>query len=146
MVEHRTHPVAEPPRVLVEMWACARATQHAAAWIATRPGADDDLRFTRAAGHCGEAADELQRAHPDVYEHADIPTLAAGLDGLPTATATDRLLVAIATGISDLDADEPRLQTRDVLAAAVAGTWLALAHHAISGRLPTSGLTPQPPY
>jgi hypothetical protein len=86
----------------------------------------------------------LHRAYPDIYEHADIPALAAELDGLPTSTAKHRLLGAIATGISDLDVDDPVLQTRDVLAAAAAATWLALAHHAISGRLPSSGSTPPP--
>jgi predicted DNA-binding transcriptional regulator AlpA len=108
MVEHLTHPVTEPSGALAEMRACARATQQAAAWIATRPGADHDLRFSAAAGHGGEAADELHRAHPDIYEHADIPTLAAQLHGLPTSTATDRLLAAIATCIGDLDSTTHR--------------------------------------
>jgi len=52
---------ARPGIGLARLWAVARATQQAAATIAVRPGADNDLRFTTAAGHCGEAADEIQR-------------------------------------------------------------------------------------
>ena len=131
MAEHTT-----PPDALVTLWAAARATQQASAVIAARDGADTDLRFTTAAAHCGEAADELQRLRPDITGAADIPTLADELDGVPTAQASDRLLAAIAAAVTDFDLDDPRLLSVDVLAAGTAANWLAMAHHAISGRLP----------
>jgi hypothetical protein len=131
-----THPTTAPADALAELWACARAAQEAAAAIATRPGADDDLRFTTAAGHCGEAADELHRAHPRITEAADIPALAAQIESLRTAKAADRLLAAIATCIASFNADDPGLRPVDMLAAATAAYWLGLAHHAISGEWP----------
>jgi hypothetical protein len=131
MAEHTT-----PPDALVTLWASARATQQASAAIAARDGADTDLRFTTAAAHCGEAADELQRLRPDIAGAADIPALADELDGVPTAQASDRLVAAIAAATTDFDLDDPRLLPTDVLAAGTAANWLAMAHHAISGRLP----------
>jgi hypothetical protein len=125
-----------PAGALAPLWAMARATQYAAASIATRPGADTDLRCTTAALHCGEAADELQRAHPNIAQLADIPDLATRLEVLETEDATDQLLAAIATALVAVDIDDARLQPDDMLAAATAGTWLALAHHVVSGRLP----------
>ena len=53
--------VNRPTAELARLWADAVALQRAAAAIAVRPSADDDLRLTTAAGHCGEAADEIQR-------------------------------------------------------------------------------------
>jgi hypothetical protein len=104
--------------------------------IATRPGADDDFRFSTAAGHCGEAADELHRAHADIAEIVGIPPLGAHLKDLPTKEATNRLLAAITTFISDFDVGDPRLRPVDMLAAGSAANWLTMAHHAISGQLP----------
>ena len=73
-----------PAASLVGLWADAVALQRAAAAIAVRPGADDDLRFTASAGHCGEAADEIQRAYPNIAQLGDVPALAA--QGEPLAT------------------------------------------------------------
>jgi hypothetical protein len=136
LVDHARFRGQEPSGQLAQLWAGARAAQQAAALIATRPGADDDLRFSTAAGHCGEAADELHRAYADIAEIVDIPPLDAHLKDLPTKEATSRLLVAIATCITNFDVDEPRLRPVDMLVAGTAASWLAMAHHAISGRLP----------
>ncbi|MGH3266305.1 MAG: hypothetical protein ACRDNS_30420 [Trebonia sp.] len=114
----------------------ARATQQAAARIAVRPGADNDLRFTTAAGHCGEAADEIQRLYPHVFTCVAVPTLADDLDRLSTCDAGERLLDTIAGAFGDFDLDSPDLSPRAVLAAGSAASWLALAHHVIGGRLP----------
>jgi hypothetical protein len=125
-----------PAAALSRLWGSARSAQQAAAVLATRAGLDTDLRYSIAAGHCGEAADELQRARPDVAALADIPALAADVQNMTTAAASDRLLAAIATAIADLNVDDPRLLPTDMLAAATAANWLALAHHALSGLLP----------
>jgi len=107
-----------------------------AAELATRRGVDDDLRFTNAAGHCGEAADELHRHRPDIAQAADIPALAERLQRLPAHEAVDRLLTEIAGCINDVDVDDPGLQPLDILVAGAAAYWLAMAHHAISDQLP----------
>lgn len=125
-----------PIDALAQLWATARATQQAAAELATRRGVDDDLRFTNAAGHCGEAADELHRHRPDIAQAADIPALAEHLQRFPAREAADRLLAAVAACINDFDVDEPGLQPLDILAAGAAAYWLAMAHHAISDQLP----------
>src|SRR5450631_2486117 len=88
-------PVAD----LAQLWACARAGQQAAAAIATRAGVDDDLRWTDAAGHFGEAADELQRSRPDVARLADIPPLTAEVHDLPLPEATEVVLASIVAGL-----------------------------------------------
>lgn len=49
--------IKRPAAQLVGLWAATVAFQQAAAPVAVRRGADDDLRFSAAAGHCGEAAD-----------------------------------------------------------------------------------------
>jgi hypothetical protein len=113
----------------------ARAAQQAAARIAVRPGADDDLRFTTAAGHCGEAADEIQRLYPHVFRLVGVPTLADDLDRLSSSDAGERLLDAIAGALGDFDIGGPGLSPRAMLAVGSAASWLALAHHVISGRL-----------
>jgi len=125
-----------PAASLVGLWADAVALQRAAAAIAVRPGADDDLRFTASAGHCGEAADEIQRAYPNIAQLGDVPALAAQGEPLATGEATEHLLAATAAVIHDFDVDDPGLLPTDMLAAASAATWLGLAHYAISGRLP----------
>jgi hypothetical protein len=125
-----------PTAKLARLWAVAVAMQQAAAAIAIRPGADDDLRFTAAAGHCGEAADEIQRAYPDVVRIVAVPALAEQFARLSTMDATKRLLAAIAAVVHDFDLDNPGLAPTDLLAAGSAATWLGLAHHAISDRLP----------
>jgi hypothetical protein len=130
------HSTRRPTDAVAQLWASARATQQAAAELATRPGIDADLRVTNAAGHCGEAADELHRHRPDIAQAADIPALAEHLQRLPAREAADRLLTAIAACINDFDVDEPGLQPLDILAAGVAAYWLAMAHHAISDQLP----------
>lgn len=126
----------QPTASLVALWADAVAVQHAAAAIAARPGADDDLQFTAAAGHCGEAADEIQRCHPNIAQLAEVPAVAAQVEHLATVEATDLLLAAIATAVHDFDVENPGLLPTDLLAAGSAAIWLGLAHHAISGRLP----------
>jgi hypothetical protein len=131
MAEHTT----AAPDAVVDLWASACAAQHAAAVIAARDGVDTDLRFTTAASYCGEAADEIQRARP-VLAGADVAALAADVEGLPTAEASDHLSAAIAASIAAFDLDDPRLLPIDVLAAGAAANWLAMAHHALSGRLP----------
>ena len=131
-VSHLKRPTAK----LAGLWADAVAMQQAAAAIAVRPGADDDLRFTTGAGHCGEAADEIQRAYPDVFRIVTVPPLAAQVEQLVTADATEHLLAAIATVVQDFDVDNPGLLPTDLLAAGSAATSLGLAHHAMTGRLP----------
>jgi hypothetical protein len=128
--------IKRPTGSLVRLWADAVALQHGAAAIAIRPGVDDDLRFTTAAGHCGEAADEIQRAYPDIAQLGDVPALAAQVEHLATGEATEHLLAAIADVIHDFDVDDPGLLPIDMLAAGSAATWLGMAHYAISGRLP----------
>jgi hypothetical protein len=126
----------EPSGELARLWAGARAAQQAAAAIATQPGADDDLRFSTAAGHCGEAADEIQRVYPDIVEFADVPRLAEDIEWLSTVEATEHFLATIAAVVHDFDVDSPGLLSTDMLAAGSAANWLGLAHHRISGRLP----------
>jgi len=125
-----------PTDAVAQLWASARATQQAAAQLAIRRGVDDDLRFTNAAGHCGEAADELHRHRPDIAQAAAIPALAAHLECLPAREAADQLLAAIAACINDFDVDDRGLRPLDMLAASTATYWLAMAHHAISNQLP----------
>ena len=136
MVGGRASNIEWPPSDLAGLWADAVAIQQAAAAIAVRPGVDDDLRFTTAAGHCGEAADEIQRAYPDVVRIVDVPTLATEVERLATMEATDLLLAAITTALVEFDIDSPELTPIDMLAAASVATWLALAHQVMSGRLP----------
>jgi len=128
--------VKRPTASLVGLWADAVALQQAAAAIAVRPGVDDDLRFTTAAGHCGEAADEIHRIYPNIAQLGDVPTLVEDVERLSTAEAAEHLLAATAAVIHDFDVDDPGLRPIDVLAAGSTATWLGLAHHAISGRLP----------
>ena len=125
-----------PTAKLAGLWACAVALQQAAAAIAVRPGVDDDLRFTTAAGHFGEAADEIQRIYPNIAQLGDVPALAAQVEHLATVEATEHLLAATAAVIRDFDVDNPGLLPTDMLTAGSAATWLGLAHYAISGRLP----------
>jgi hypothetical protein len=125
-----------PTAILAALWADAVAVQRAAAAIAIRPGADDDLRFTTAAGHCGEAADEIQRAYPDVLRLVAVPAFAADFARLSTVEATELLLAAIAAAVHDFDVANPGLLPTDALAAGTAAIWLGLAHHAMSGRFP----------
>ena len=125
-------PVAD----LAQLWACARATQQAAAAIATRPDVDADLRWSQAAGHLGEAADELQRSQPDVARLADIPPLAAEVHDLPLPEATEVVLASIVAGLHDFDIDQIGLLPTDLVAAGTAAYWLGMAHHALAGRLP----------
>jgi len=132
--------VKRPTASLVGLWADAVALQQAAAAIAVRPGVDDDLRFTTAAGHFGEAADEIHRIYPNIYPNiaqlGDVPALAAQVEHLATADATEHLLAAVAAVIHDFDVDDPGLLPTDMLTAGSAATWLGLAHYAMSGRLP----------
>jgi hypothetical protein len=128
--------IKRPTASLVRLWADAIAMQQAAAAIAVRPGADDDLRFTTAAGHFGEAADEIHRIYPNIAQLGDVPALAAQVEHFATVEATEHLLAATAAVIHDFDVDNPGLLPIDMLAAGSAATWLGLAHRAISGRLP----------
>jgi hypothetical protein len=125
-----------PTAKLARLWAAAVAMQQAAAAIAIRPGVDDDLWFTTAAGHCGEAADEIQRAYPDVLRLVDVPTLADDIERVSTVEATESLLAAIVAVVHGFDVDDQALLPTDMVAAGSAATWLGLAHYAISGRLP----------
>jgi hypothetical protein len=125
-----------PTAKLARLWADAVAIQRAAAAIAVRPGADDKLRLTTAAGHCGEAADEIQRAYPDVSRIVGVPALVDDFARLSTVETTERVLAAIAAVVHDFDVDNPGLLPTDMLAAGSAATWLGLAHYAMSGRLP----------
>jgi len=128
--------IKRPAASLVGLWSDAVALQQAAAAIAIRPGADDGLRFTTAAGHCGEAADEIHRVYPNIAQLGDVPALAAQVEHLAAVDATDHLLAAIAAVVHDFDVDDPGLLPTDMLAAGAAATWLGLAHYAMSGRLP----------
>jgi len=136
VLRHGASTSKQPTASLVALWAAAIAVQQAAAAIAARPGADDDLQFTAAAGHCGEAADEIQRFHPNIAELAEVTAVASQLEQLATVEATDHLLAAIATAVHDFDVENPGLLPTDMLAAGSAAMWLGLAHHAVSGRLP----------
>jgi hypothetical protein len=128
--------VKRPTASLVGLWSDAVAVQQAVAALAVRPGADDDLQFTAAAGHCGEAADEIHRIYPNIAQLGDVPALAAQVEHLAAVEATDHLLAATAAVIHDFDVDDPGLLPTDMLAAGSAATWLGLAHYAMSGRLP----------
>jgi hypothetical protein len=136
VLRHGASTSTQPTASLVALWAAAIALQQAAAEVAVRPGVDDDLRFTAAAGHYGEAADEIQRVHPNIAQLADVPTAAAQVTHLAPVEATEHLLAAIAAVVHDFDVDNPDLLPTDLLAAGSAAIWLGLAHHAISGRLP----------
>ena len=125
-----------PVAHLGELWAAARAAQQAAAEIATRPDVDNDLGWTHAAGHLGEAADELQRARPEIARFAEIPALAAQIRDLPLPQATDVFLAWIVAGLHDFDVDDTALQPSDLLAAGTAAYWFGMAHHALTGQLP----------
>jgi hypothetical protein len=128
--------IKQPTASVVALWAAAVAVQQAVAAIAIRPGADDGLQFAAAAGHCGEAADEIQRVYPHIAQFAEVPALAAQIARLTTVEATDRLLAGIAGFVHGFDVDNPGLRPTDLLAAGSAAMWLGLAHHAISSRLP----------
>jgi hypothetical protein len=136
VLRHAASTGKRPTASLVALWAAAVAMQQAATAAAIGPGADDDPRFTAAAGHCGEAADEIQRFHPNIAQLADLPALAAQDGHLARVEATDHLLAAIAAAVHDFDVENPDLLPTDLLAAGSAAIWLGLAHHAISGRLP----------
>lgn len=123
-----------PPPAIARLWAFARAGQQVAASIATRPRADDDLRWSTAAGHFGEAADELQRARPDVIG-ADIPPLASELALVSLDQARRTLAAAIGAAFDAVDPYAPALDAREALAVGEAATWLALAQAALVGRL-----------
>jgi hypothetical protein len=125
-----------PTPSVVALWAAAAAMQQAVAALAIRPGVDDDLQFTTAAGHCGEAADDIQRVYRNIAQLADVPVLAPQVAHLATVEATGQLLAAIAAAVRDFDVVNPDLLPTDLLAAGSAAMWLGLAHHAISGRLP----------
>ena len=127
---------AAPVAHLAQLWAAARAAQQAAAEIATRPDVDNDLGWTHAAGHLGEAADELQRARPEIARFAEIPALAAQIRDLPLPEATEVFLAWIVAGLHDFDVDDTALQPSDLLAAGTAAYWFGMAHHALTGQLP----------
>jgi hypothetical protein len=127
---------AVPVAHLVQMWAAACAGQEAAAEIATRPDVDNDLGWTHAAGHLGEAADELQRAYPDIASVVEIPALAARIRDLPLPEATGTFLAWIVAGLHAFDVDDTALQPSDLLAAGTAAYWFGMAHHALTGQLP----------
>jgi hypothetical protein len=127
---------AAPVDHLVQLWAAARAAQQAAAGIATRPTVGNDLGWTHAAGHLGEAADELQRARLEIARFAEIPALAAQIRDLPLPEATEVFLASIVAGLRDFDVDDTALQPSDLLAAGTAAYWFGMAHHALTGRLP----------
>lgn len=127
---------ADSVPVLTRLWATARAGQEVAAEIATRPDVDNDLDWTHAAGHLGEAADELQRARPEIARLAEIPALAAQIRDLPLPLATEVFLAWIVTGLQDFDVDDTDLQPNDLLTAGTAAYWFGMAHHALTGQLP----------
>jgi hypothetical protein len=127
---------AAPVAHLVQLWAAARAGQAAAAEISTRPGVDNDLAWTHSAGHLGEAADELQRARPEIAGFAEIPALAAQIRDLPLPEATEVFLAWIVAGLHAFDVDDADLEPSDLLAAGTAAYWFGMAHHALTGRLP----------
>ena len=128
--------IKQPTASLAALWAAAIAVQQAASAVAVRPGADDDVQVTAAAGHCGQAADEIQRVYPNIAQLAAVTAVVAQVEHLATPDATEHLLAAIAAVIRDFDVDNPGLLPTDLLAAGSAAMWLGLAHHAISGRLP----------
>jgi hypothetical protein len=127
---------AELSAHLVQLWAAARAGQEAAAELATRPDVDNDLGWSQAAGHLGEAADELQRTRPGIAGFAEIPALAAQIRDFPLPEATEVFLASIVAGLRNFDADDTALQPSDLLAAGSAAYWFGMAHHVLTGQLP----------
>lgn len=136
MAEHDHPSIADNRDSVAKLWATARGMEIAAAVLAARPGFDGDLRFSSAASNCAEAADELQRACPLPGDTADVHRYAVDFRIAPIDEATDALLAGLADGIARFDVDDPRLLPADLLAAGTAATWLAMAYHAVSGRLP----------
>jgi hypothetical protein len=109
VLRHGASTIKQPTASLVALWAAAAAVQQAATAVAVRPGADDDLQFTAAAGHCDQATDEIQRVYPNIAPLADVPAVAAQVEHLATVEATDQLLAAIAAVVRDFDVDNPDL-------------------------------------
>ena len=50
--------------------------------------------------------------------------------------ATGRLLAAISNCLASVDANDDRWTPTELVAVGTAASWLAMAHHAISGQLP----------
>jgi hypothetical protein len=126
--------MTEQPETLTRLWACAWSCEAAAASLATRPDAADDPTLITAAVHLGEAAGDLQRAHPDVAAVA-MPDVEVEIGQLPIAQAKAKLATAIHAALRDIpdDLDAPPAH---MLAVGSAATSMALAHHVLTGQLP----------
>jgi hypothetical protein len=136
MVDHEDGAATSPPAPLLQLWVAARTSEIAAAAIASRRETAADPRFLTAATHCAEAADQLQSAYPQISKWAAAEDLASDAANLTSAAATEQVLTAIADSVAGFDIYFPDLPAADLLVAATAANSLALAYHAISGRLP----------
>ena len=116
------------------LWARASAAGHAAAALACRPDADDDLALTNASAALGEAADELQRIRPNVIASAQALDLAAVISPLTLEEARRRLVTAIGSALADIHID-PSMSATETLAIGMAADLIGVAHYALTGRL-----------
>jgi hypothetical protein len=129
--EAKTRVVDDPLELL---WARASAAGYAAAALACRPNADDDLALTNAAAALGEAADELQRTRPNVVTTAQSLDLTAVLSPLNLDEARQRLVAAISAALADIHL-RPSLPATETLSIGMAADLFGVAHHALTGRL-----------
>ncbi|HEY5312103.1 MAG TPA: hypothetical protein VIK18_06270, partial [Pirellulales bacterium] len=129
--EAKTRVVDDPLELL---WGRASAAGYAAAALACRPDADDDLALTNASAALGEAADELQRIRPNVIASAQALDLAAVISPLTLEEARRRLVAAIGSALADIHID-PSMSATETLAIGMAADLLGIAHHALTGRL-----------
>ena len=129
--EAKTRVVDDPLELL---WGRASAAGYAAAALACRPDADDDLALTNAAAALGEAADELQRTRPNVIATAQSLDLDAVLTRLNLDEARQRLVAAIGAALADIHID-PSASATETLSIGMAADLLGIAHHALTGRL-----------
>ena len=115
------------------LWARASATGYAAAALACRPDADEDLALTNASAALGEAADELHRIRPNVIATAQFLDLDALLSPLPLEEARQRLVTAIGAALADIHLGLSTSAT-EALAIGVAADLIGSAHYALTGQ------------
>ena len=132
MIDEANTRVVDDPLEL--LWGRASAAGYAAAALACRPDADDDLALTNASAALGEAADELQRTRPNVIATAQSLDLDAVLSRLNLDEARQRLVAAIGAALADIRI-EPSAPATETLSIGMAADLLGVAHHALTGRL-----------
>ena len=135
MTASQSNPI--PPVVaLARLWAFARDGQQTVATIDAGPRAGDQRRLLEAAGHFGEAADELQRLRPDIAELIDVPRVAPERGAPSLEEATAAIAAGIVAALREFDPTSPQLAPDDLIAAGNAAYWLGMAHHVLTGHLP----------